>query len=94
MCYNIDMLGPFCHSCGNRLEDAPGGAGTEATGRESLYYCSECYIGGRFTEPGITFNEMVEKVYTKTKNKNHLPRFIAVRLIRSALSDLGRWKKL
>ena len=47
-----------CQSCGMPLSRDEKGGGTNADGSRSRTYCSHCYAGGRFTQPGITVGEM------------------------------------
>jgi hypothetical protein len=42
-------------------KDEKGGA-TEADGRVSSEYCSHCYVLGKFTDPSLTADQMVERV--------------------------------
>lgn len=55
-------MNKFCQSCAMPLnlhgEDV---RGTEKDGTLSENYCRYCYEGGTFTEPNITFSEMLEK---------------------------------
>ncbi len=52
------------------------GGGTEIDGRKSSQYCSHCYDGGRFTDPDLTAEQMVEKVRAKMREM-HIPGFLA-----------------
>jgi len=70
-------------------KDAMGG-GTEADGRKSTEYCSHCYRNGRFIEPDLTVDQMVEKVRGKMKEM-HLPGFLA-KSFTKGIPDLKRWQ--
>ena len=65
------------------------GGGTEADGRKSSEYCSHCYIGGRFTEPELSADQMVEKVRAKMKAM-HIPGFLAASFTKE-IPTLKRW---
>jgi hypothetical protein len=82
--------GPYCQSCGMPLSKDPAGGGTEANGTKSVEYCSHCYQNGRFTEPDLTAQQMVQKVSAKLREM-HFPAFIARRFTRE-IPDLKRWK--
>lgn len=52
----------FCQSCAMPLElHGEDVRGSEQDGTKSDYFCSYCYQNGQFTEPDITFEEMVSK---------------------------------
>jgi hypothetical protein len=67
------------------------GGGTEADGRKSERYCSHCYFAGKFTEPNLTAEQMVEKVRGKMKEM-HIPEFLAKSFTKD-IPTLGRWAK-
>jgi hypothetical protein len=69
-------------------KDAKGG-GTEVDGGKSSDYCSHCYLGGKFTEPELAVNQMVEKVHAKM-TKMHVPGFLARRFTKD-IPTLKRW---
>ena len=81
--------GPYCQSCGMPLSKDEKGGGTEADGRKSAEYCSHCYVGGRFTEPALTVDQMVDKVRGKMKQM-HIPGFLAKYFTKN-IPDLKRW---
>ena len=83
--------GPYCQSCGMPLSKDEKGGGTEADGRKSSQYCSHCYAGGRFTDPDLTAEQMVEKVRGKMKEM-HIPGFLAKAFTKD-IPTLGRWAK-
>lgn len=55
-------MNKFCQSCAMPLdlhgEDV---RGTEKNGTNSHEYCSYCYQNGQFTEPNISYEEMLAK---------------------------------
>lgn len=81
--------GPYCQSCGMPLSKDEKGGGTEADGTKSAEYCSHCYVSGRFTEPNLTAEQMVEKVQGKMKEM-HMPGFLA-RAFSKGIPTLRRW---
>lgn len=68
--------------------DAKGG-GTEADHSLSQEFCSHCYVGGKFTIPGISVDEMISRVLGKMKEM-HIPRFLARRFTKD-IPKLKRW---
>ena len=82
--------GPFCQSCGMPMSKDERGGGTEKNGSKSTDYCSHCYSMGRFTEPDLTADQMVEKVRGKMKEM-HLPGFLAKKFTKN-IPSLKRWK--
>ena len=65
------------------------GGGSEADGSKSSEFCSHCYVAGKFTEPEITANQMVEKVKAKMKEM-HVPGFLANSFTKD-IPSLKRW---
>lgn len=66
------------------------GGGTNADGSKSAMYCSHCYENGKFTVPGITMDEMKERVKGKLKELG-FPGFLAPVFTRN-IPKLERWK--
>jgi hypothetical protein len=83
--------GPYCQSCGMPLSKDEKSGGTEADGRKSNQYCSHCYADGKFTDPDLTADQMVEKVRGKMKEM-HIPGFLANSFTKN-IPMLGRWVK-
>ena len=83
--------GPYCQSCGMPLSKDAKGGGTEADGRVSTDYCSHCYVDGKFTDPSLTAEQMVERVRAKMKDM-HVPGFLAKSFTKD-IPTLGRWAK-
>jgi len=80
----------FCQSCSMPL-DNPDHRGTEIDGSKSHEYCSYCYQNGSFTNPGMSFKDMMLKVITQMEKMNFDPQIIDVTL--SNLPNLKRWKR-
>lgn len=53
--------GPFCQSCGMPMEKSED-FGTNADGDKSTDYCHFCFQHGKFTEPNIIMEQMIDKV--------------------------------
>lgn len=69
-------------------KDANGG-GTEADGSKSAEYCSHCYADGKFTQPSLNADQMIERVQAKMKEM-HIPGFLAKRFTKD-IPTLRRW---
>src|SRR5437773_64901 len=69
-CFMFLAKGPYCQSCGMPLSKDQKGGGTEADGRVSAEYCSHCYLGGAFTDPTLTEEQMMERVRGKLKERH------------------------
>ena len=78
----------FCQSCSVPLDD-PELSGTEEDGSPSSDYCKFCYQNGEFIHPGITLDEMKERM-SKMLDKEKLPEDILEAAI-SRLPHLKRW---
>jgi hypothetical protein len=71
------------------LSKCENGGGTEADGRKSTEFCSHCYVMGKYTEPNLTVEQMVEKVQGKMKQM-HVPGFVAKSFTKD-IPNLKRW---
>jgi hypothetical protein len=80
----------FCQSCSMPLDDAEL-HGTEKDGSPSQEYCKYCYQHGEFTNPGISLEEMKDRMF-KMMEKEKLPEDILEAAI-SRLPHLKRWSK-
>jgi uncharacterized membrane protein HdeD (DUF308 family) len=78
----------ICQSCGRSIE-RPEDFGTDAKGLTSTDYCSLCFEGGRFIEPRVTVEEMVDRATI------HLGRDMTPERARASalqlVPTLGRW---
>ena len=83
------VLETYCQSCSMPL-DNPELLGTEKDGSPSSEYCKYCYQNGEFTHPGITLDEMKERM-SKMLDKEKLPVDILEAAI-SRLPHLKRWR--
>lgn len=83
----------FCQSCGMPIAD-DSYKGTQAKGEFSTDYCIYCYMQGRFVQPELTFDEMVE-IGRKGLDNNSMPKmqkWLFKRLYPMQLKGLKRWK--
>lgn len=79
-----------CQSCGMPLKKDKMGGGTNIDGSKSAFYCSYCYIHGKFQNIDIdTPKKMQEFVKEKLKNMG-FPGFIAAFLTWN-IPKLKRW---
>ncbi|WP_431769268.1 zinc ribbon domain-containing protein [Weissella ceti] len=61
-------LKKYCQSCGIKLTAE--NAGTNADGSESHLYCGVCFVKGRYTQPYLTYRDMVKRGYVSFKEQN------------------------
>lgn len=83
--------GPFCQSCSMPLT-TPADFGTDVIGYRVNDYCRHCYADGRFTEPGITMDAMLEKCVTIMDQAGVMPAPQARSLLEEVLPRLKRWR--
>lgn len=85
----------FCQSCGMPLnlhgEDV---RGTEVDGSLSSKYCNYCYKDGRYIDPDITMEEMLERGKQGISNGKGNPaaKFMMKAFYPMQLKKLERWK--
>ena len=79
-----------CQSCGMPLKRDDKGGGTNADRSKSAMYCSKCFADGKFTDPGISLDEMKALVKGKLKEFG-FPGFLAGVFTRNILK-LERWR--
>jgi hypothetical protein len=82
--------GPFCQSCSMPMTKQ-GDFGTNADGTQNDQFCLRCFRNGRFTEPGITVEGMIEKC-TALMKQMHLPDE-EIEQTRVFIPMLKRWKR-
>ncbi|MCX5800172.1 MAG: zinc ribbon domain-containing protein [Candidatus Eisenbacteria bacterium] len=83
--------GPFCQSCAMPME-SPDLFGTEADGSKSKDYCTYCFQNGRFTEPEIAMQAMIDKCVAVMVQMNIMPEEQARTLMTKTLPTLKRWR--
>ncbi|MBI5970261.1 MAG: zinc ribbon domain-containing protein [Deltaproteobacteria bacterium] len=86
-----NLLGPTCQSCGIPLMRADD-FGREANFVIKVDYCRYCYDKGKFHEPDITFDQMVEKVAKFMMSRREMPIDNAKAQAKALLSQLKRWQ--
>ena len=78
-----------CQSCGMPLSKDKRGGDLNADGTRSRVYCSHCFVGGRFTTPDITVEEMQALVKEKLREMG-IPGFLGW-IFTSKIPKLERW---
>lgn len=86
----------FCQSCAMPL--MPKGQdlrGNNADGSKSDTYCYMCYVNGRFTEPDITFEQMVAKGQAgiQASPGNGLAKWMMKKSYPMMLKKTSRWSR-
>ena len=82
--------GPFCQSCSMPLHD--GDYGTNADGSRSEDYCHYCFQNGKFTEPGLTMAQMIDKVTGFMVEKMKMSDRQARVITEAFIPKLKRWR--
>jgi len=81
----------YCQSCGMPMKKDENGGGTNADGSRTKIYCSHCYVGGNFMNPGIDTAEKMQ-AFVKVKMKEMgFPGFLAG-FFTKGIPKLDRWK--
>jgi len=70
----------------------PSDFGTEKSGVKKLDYCKFCYNDGVLTEPGITLEEMIDKLAGPMAEKRGMPIEAARAQTKEILLMLKRWR--
>ncbi|WP_440116106.1 zinc ribbon domain-containing protein [Paenibacillus sp. QZ-Y1] len=79
-----------CQSCGMPLT-APAQFGTEADGSTTREYCIHCYQEGKFEQPNLTLEGMLEKC-TAILHQEGMDEESARAMLRNQLPFLKRWR--
>ncbi len=79
-----------CQSCGMPVSRAEYW-GSEASGTRSEKYCFHCYKNGKFTDPHINVDQMVQKIRGKMVEM-YIPSFVASYMA-NGVRKLDRWNK-
>lgn len=82
--------GPFCQSCAMPMAK-PDDFGTNADNSRNQEYCRYCYQGGKFTEPNITMEQMIEKC-AGIMRQMKMPE-AQIEQTKTFVPMLKRWKK-
>lgn len=67
--------------------------GTTLDGSRSEDYCCFCYQDGRFTEPDITMDGMIDKCVAVLVEHNVMPESQARAILTKFIPRLKRWQK-
>ena len=81
----------FCQSCSMPLEKKEQ-FGTNTDESKNKEYCIYCYKHGKFTDPDITMDQMINKcvgIMVKIKN---MPIEKARSILGNSIPNLKRWK--
>jgi len=84
--------GPFCQSCGMPMEVVDD-YGSNADKSKSGEYCCYCFRNGKFLEPNITKEEMIEKVTKYMVAQMKMMESQAKKTVENFIPKLKRWKK-
>ncbi|MEW6087148.1 MAG: zinc ribbon domain-containing protein [bacterium] len=83
--------GPFCQSCGMPLEGVDD-YGTDTDGSKNNEYCCYCFQKGKFIEPNISMDEMIEKVTKYMVAQMKMMEFQAEKTVEKFIPKLKRWQ--
>ena len=83
--------GPFCQSCGMPM-NKPEDFGINTNRSMSKEYCKFCFQNGKFTDPDITMQKMIEKVAGFMVTLEDMPEKEAKNLAKTTISKLKRWQ--
>lgn len=82
--------GPFCQSCSMPLRQ-PTDFGTDAAGYRINDYCHHCYQDGRFTEPDLSMEQMIDRGSAIMAQRGLMPLDRAMALMSDVLPRMKRW---
>jgi hypothetical protein len=88
----MKQYGYFCQSCAMPI-DKPEWFETNTDGTRSEEYCTYCFQNGKFTEPDIVMQEMIDKCIEIMVQRNIMPERQARELMMSTIPNLKRWKR-
>ena len=84
-----------CQSCGMAMKQGQADLrGSNADGSRNEIYCNQCYLNGKFTDPHITADIMIEKnmKLIESSNMNKFKKWILKKSYPSMIKRLDRWK--
>ncbi len=84
--------GPLCQSCAMPMDNSDL-FGMNTDGTRSTEYCTYCFQNGKFTAPGITMQQMINKCVEIMVQKNIMAEVDARKLMVGTTPNLKRWKK-
>ncbi|PIP26163.1 MAG: transcriptional regulator [Candidatus Moranbacteria bacterium CG23_combo_of_CG06-09_8_20_14_all_40_16] len=82
--------GSFCQSCAMPMAK-PEDFGTNADGSQNQEYCHYCFQNGKFIEPNITMEQMIEKC-AGIMRQMKMPE-AQIEQTKTFIPMLKRWKK-
>jgi len=82
---------PFCQSCGMPME-IPEDFGTNADQSKNKDYCGFCFRNGRFIDPNITMEQMIDKVADILATNMKMPEAKAKGIADAVIPKLKRWQ--
>lgn len=88
---NVQSEGPFCQSCGMPMK-RPEDFGTNDDGTKNDDYCNYCFQKGKFTDPGITLTQMIDKVFGMLVQMKIMPEALARETTKTFIPKLKRWQ--
>ena len=83
--------GPFCQSCGMPMDNSDC-FGTDERDLKVNDYCIHCFENGKFTNPDITMEEMIDLVTDIMIEKVKMPEEQARQISQSFIPTLNRWR--
>ncbi len=86
----MESKGPICQSCGMPME-RPEDFGTHADGEKNRDYCHFCFDKGKFTDPNISMERMIEKVASMASKMN-MSESKAKAMAKRTIPKLRRWQ--
>jgi hypothetical protein len=84
--------GPFCQSCAMPMKKHEL-FGTMADGSKSEEYCTYCFQEGKFTEPDISMQEIIDRCVAIIGQRKIMTEDQARDLMTQAIPTLKRWRK-
>lgn len=88
--YTEHSKGPFCQSCRIPMEK-PEDFGTDIRGFKNNDYCTHCFEDGKFVDPHITIDDMIDRVSNIIAEKIQIPKIDAEQMLRPLIRTLKRW---
>ena len=83
--------GPCCQSCAMPLEKHEH-YGTDANGTKVDKYCHFCLQNGKFTDPNVTMQEMINKVSSMLAQHSDMTETQAKEMMSELIPKLDRWQ--
>ena len=84
----------MCQSCGVPLKQGKADIrGTQTDGTRSDIYCNRCYLNGKFQEPHITAQDIIDRGLKQMKESksNRFSKWIFSKTYAKNVNNLKRW---